>query len=234
MADDVVILNEGYELRTSKTGKTRFTLKVTAEPLVHRFSAKDLGKDVAIAIADLYRERILSITAIAAPATIRARQVAARAVAAGKAWALKRYGGGRMGTMPPNERDALLDGGRLFNDSGRMAKSITANASGDDAWRVNVAANRLDEQTADNGGMSAVMQIYARLLEFIPELAEPAKLLDVIGVQRALKNAQRRLIAKARESSSAAGLEAFKTSIENVVAADEALDEAAKTGTEGY
>lgn len=190
MADQVVLLNELLEQRTSKSGKKRVTIRVKAEPIIVNTDPKALGKPIAEAIAHHYRERIKGITTKASASTLRARKVAAKAFAEGKAWAVKRYAGGRTGATPPNQSD------RLGNDSGRFADTITANASSDGHWRVNVAANRLDPTTGN------VTRIWARLSELVPEFANPALLLDNMVFKRALMKAQQGLVAKAKERTS--------------------------------
>jgi hypothetical protein len=185
-SDDVIVLNDGLEQRTSKTGKQRYTIKVSSEPVIFDLDPKRLGAPVAQAIAHHFRERIKGIAARAAPATIKAREVAAKAFAAGKPWAMKRYAGGRTGATAPNQSD------RMFNDSGRMEKTITANASSNGAWRVNVAANRL------SGDPASVAKIYAKLVELVPEFGNPALLMQNDLLKRTLEKATQGMITKAR------------------------------------
>ncbi len=189
MKDKVVILNQGFESRTSSTGRTRVTIAVRSEPVIVSTDPRILGAPIAQAIANHFRERITGITAQAAPATIKAREVAARAFALGKPWAVKRYGGGKTGAMPPNQTD------RAFNDSGRMAKTITANASSDGNWRINVAANRL---SADTGNITRIIQ---RLSELVPEIANPALLRGNQILSRAIDNALAGAIKKAQATT---------------------------------
>lgn len=191
MAKDVVILNNGLlERRTSKTGKQRYVMRVSAEPVVINTDPKALGKPIAEAIAHHLKERVKGITAQAAPATLKARAVAAKAFAAGKPWALQRYAGGRTGAMAPNQSD------RAFNDSGRFAETIVANASSDGAWRVNVAANRLDDKTG------RAERIFKRLTELLPEIANPALLLDNAVLKRKISKAHAGMVQKAQARSS--------------------------------
>jgi hypothetical protein len=204
-SEEVIVINEGLEQRTSGSGKTRFTLKITAEPVVADFDVKELGRGPALAIAELLRRKVSHITAAAAPATLRARKVAARAVKAGKTWAMKRYSGGRMGTLEPNQSMAL------FNDSERFEKSIVANASSDGAWRVNVAANRLESSTTRPGGVAT---IYQRLVELVPELGNPALLLEEFSVRRAVEDSARQLVVKAQATNGALQRELAKALLE--------------------
>jgi hypothetical protein len=200
---DVMIINQGYELRTSKSGKQRVTIVVKSEPVILNVDPKTLGQPIALAIAKHFQERIKGITAVAAPATIKARQAAAKAVSEGKAWAMKRYGGGRMGLRQPNQSD------RLFNDSGKMWESITATASKDGAWRVNVAASRLNPETL-TGGMAALGRIIQRLNDLVPEIQNPALLMQNDILKRVIKNATESAIKKAQARTTELRIEAAK------------------------
>ena len=198
--DDVVVIAPGLEQRTSKTGKERYTIKVSAEPVYVNLSPKELGKDVAIAIANHLKERVKGITAAAAPATIKARKVAAKAFALGKPWAMKRYAGGRTAAAPPNQSD------RAFNDSGRFANGITA-TGGDNSWRVNVPANRL------SGDASSVQRIWTKLVELVPEFADAALLFQNNNILAARKRTLERMVKKGEMQSSTNVLRLIDTAV---------------------
>lgn len=190
--DDILVINEGAKLEshTSKSGKTRFTVTIQSEPVVFNFDPHLLGAPVAQAIAHHFRERVKQISAVASPATIKAREAAAKAFQRGEAWATKRYGGGRTGPMEPNQSN------RLFNDSGRFAETITANAGRKDAvWRVNVAANRL------SGDPGTVQRIWKRLVELVPEFGNPALLLGNDVIRASIKRAQGDMVRKAGKTT---------------------------------
>jgi hypothetical protein len=193
MADEkIVILNQGWsslEQRTSKTGKQRFVIETKSEPLAFNLSPTALGAPIAQALAQHWRAEILAIAAKAAPATLKARETAARAFAAGKSWAQKRYSGGRIGAMPPAQSE------QAFNDSGRFAKSVTANASKDGSWRINVAANRL------SGDASTVERIYRRLVELVPSIGNVALAFESNDILRAQAKAVQNMITKGPMSS---------------------------------
>jgi hypothetical protein len=165
MPDDVYVLNQGLRSKTSKSGKTRFSIRVEAEPVIINTNAKALGAEITAAVVEHLRNRVRNISATVSEATRRARERAERAVQRGESWATKRYAGGKMGARQPNQSD------RLFNDSGRFAESIVGSAASDNSWRINVAANRLDPQTA-NGGEAAVQRIWQRLVQLVPESNE--------------------------------------------------------------
>ncbi len=179
MADDIFVINDVPDglRRRERNGKARYTIEIKTEPIVVCTDAKLLGRGPAEAIAAHLRERVGSISQVASKATLAARKHAAAAFARGEIWAMKRYGGGKTGPMAPNQSD------RLFNDSGRLAKTIVANPNGDQ-WTVNMAANRLDPATA--GGDAAVQRIWKRLVELVPEFGNPSLLMDSIPVRRAM------------------------------------------------
>lgn len=211
MADyqDVVVINEGYEIRTSGSGKERVTIKVTAEPIIHNFDPKGLGRGPAKAIAFHLAEKVRGIAEVAPEATLKARKVAAKAFSQGKSWALERYSGGRMGPMEPNKSD------RAFNDSERMEESITAGYSeADGAWRVNVAANRLNSQ--NSGG---VERMWEKLVRLVPEFGDAALLLSQDLVKAAIQKAQHDIMHKAEATSLATTIEAAQAVIALVEAA---------------
>lgn len=195
---EIVILNEGLESR-SRGGKTRYTIRVTAEPLAINLDPKSLGAPVAQAIVHHFKERIRGISAVAAPATLKAREVAQRAFKAGKPWAMKRYSGGRTGPMEPNQTN------RAFNDSTRFGETITANASKDNAWRINVAANRL------SGDANTVQRIWTRLTQLVPEFANPALLMESDIIKASIKRAQSNMIKKARATTGGLQISLAKT-----------------------
>lgn len=199
--EDVLILNDGLEQRTSKTGKQRYTIKVTSEPLIFNLDPKQLGAPVAQALAHHFRERIRGITASASAATIKARAVAAKAYALGNPWALKRYSGGRTGAMPPSQH-----GDKAFNDSGRFAETLVAGASSDGAWRINVAANRLSAETG------AIDRIYKRLTELVPEILNPAQI-DNAVLRRVIENTQRAVVQKARAQTGKVSIAAIRATL---------------------
>ncbi len=75
-SDDIVTINQGYEVRTSGSGRQRTTVTVKSEPLVHNFNAAELGRGPALALVQYIKNSILSINEVAKPATLRARKAA--------------------------------------------------------------------------------------------------------------------------------------------------------------
>lgn len=170
---DVVVIHQALRRRESKTGKARYTIDIKSEPLIYNLDPQLLGAPAAQAMADTLRAKIQGITAEAAPATLHYRKEAGYAYKAGASWALRRYSGGKLGAMPPGQ------GTKAFNDSGRFAAGIVAQAR-KDKWVVNVPANRLDPKTGN------VDRIWRRLVELVPEFANQKLLLDSPVVNRAI------------------------------------------------
>lgn len=162
-SDDVVILNQGLEMRSTKAGKTRFTIRVVSEPLVINTDPTFAAMKPAVAFAQYLKQKILGITEPAPPATQKYRLAALKAFTLGKPWAVARYSGGRTGSKPPARTMNAM------NDSERMAQgiSVTQGKEGG-SFRVNVPANRLSEETS--GGFE---RIWNKLVRLVPELGQP-------------------------------------------------------------
>lgn len=174
--------------RTTKTGtKSRYTVTINAEPIIHTFDANALGKGPAMAVANAIRNGIKSIGEFASPATRLRRESAKRSLAAGASYAQARYSGGRTGAMQPHQTD------RLFNDSGRFAETVTVNAARDGTWNVNVAKNRLDPTTFI-GGMPALLRMYERLRSLVPALQGPEQLVKIPEVAQAIIDSHRMIL----------------------------------------
>lgn len=189
---DVVILSDFGDsslekrTRTSPAGRTgvRYTVTIKGDPVLNILSSVDLGRGPAQAIADLIQSQIRGIGQRAAEATILKRKYAANALARGAAWAVKRYTGGRIGTMGPGKTGG--DGDRLFNDSGRLAEGIhVAQNPREGSWTVNVAANRLDPSTFKGGAFEAMVQ---RLVSLAPALGGGDAIATAPEFERAVAN----------------------------------------------
>jgi LPS sulfotransferase NodH len=219
MGDDVLVLNQGYEFKTSKTGKVRTVVLVQSEPLVYSFDDKTIARGPAQAIADTMRRKIEDVSEEAAPATLAYRKRAAKALAEGKAWAVKRYAGGKTGLTPPAQTTQAL------HDSGRLAKSIVANwHEGDQVWRVNVAANRLDPTTSN------WERVWLRLISLVPEFGNPGAWLEDFTVRRALEEATKKMRAKKAMTSRELTTEILEKVAEAEREVDETLSEEREVG----
>jgi hypothetical protein len=181
-SSDVVILNDfgvsSVERRTRKSGKSRVSVTIKSEPILHSFDNVELGRGPSEAIAKHLRERVAGIGEQASPATIARRKRALKALSQGDANAEKRYGGGRMGLTPPAQFTTL------WSDSGRFAAGIVAGRV-EGAWVVNVPANRFDASTF-NGGDAGLLRAIDQLRRLVPEMFDPNLLAKVSSVQEAI------------------------------------------------
>ena len=202
--------------RTSASGKSkdRWSVTLDAKPLALDFDTKRLGKGPAEAIAAHLRARVAGISMDASASTQLKRKYAATAIAAGKTWANKRYAGGRIGAMAPNQSS------RLFNDSGRFAKSIVAGATRDNNWVINVAANRLNATLL--GGEGALVSLVNRLRVFVPEFGAAAEIVKVPSVRAAIADAVRSIVKPTAGSSKLRELtkELVKMTIQEITKGD--------------
>jgi hypothetical protein len=197
---ETFIINQGLEMRTNASGKTRFTVRVVSEPLVITTDAAFLAMKPAVAMAEFLRQKVAAISAKASPNTLRARHTALAAFVQGKEWAQKRYSGGRIGSIPP------LRSEQAFNDSGRFQKSIRASKSKDGSWRIDVAANRLDPTTSHS-----FERVWNRLVELVPEFGQGiATSVVQEGIAWSMRNMIRKESARSSRLSLAVVREAFK------------------------
>lgn len=195
--DDILVIGDygALQRRTTKTGKSRYTVEMSSTPLVINTDAKTLGRPVAMAIANHLRMRIETISAAASPATVRARKNASKALSDGTEWARQRYSGGRIGMLPPNQSD------RLFNDSGRFARGIAVGANGD-GWIINAAANRLKAAFLDGKNPeAALVTIFQKLRQLVPEFGNAGLMRDALLVRKAIRDVQQKMIVKATDQS---------------------------------
>ncbi len=187
ITQEVVALNDfGFEERRRTTGSgttNRYTVSIKAEPIVHLFDAKELGRGPAEAIAEAIRKGIRDIGEIASASTRARRASAAEALRRGASWAVARYSGGKTGPKEPNKTP------RLFNDSGRLAEGIVAGPTRDNTWVINVTSNRFDPSTFV-GGVSALVSMFERLRALVPALQGPQRLMEIQSVKDAIEGTQ--------------------------------------------
>jgi hypothetical protein len=110
---------------------------------------------------------------------------------------VQRYSGGRIGPTPP----PATSSDRLFNDSGRFAKSIFARAGKTGEFVISWAANRFSGHVADQ-----VPGWLIRLRQLVPVLQSPAELGKDPAVRAAVQKAMAGAIGKASDKGRAAGL----------------------------
>jgi hypothetical protein len=185
ISQETIVLNDfGFTEKrrtTSKGTKSRFTVSIKADPIVHVFDAKALGRGPAEAIAAVITSKIKKIGEFATPATVAFRARAVIALARGDVWAQRRYSGGRTGPKPPNQTK------RLFNDSGRLAEGIAAGPTSGNEWVINVPSNRFDPSTF-KGGVAALTAMVNRLQSLVPELRAPEELAKSPEVHDAIRD----------------------------------------------
>ncbi len=189
----IAINNFGLQQRerTSAGGKvsSRFTVTIDAKPLEHVFDPVELGRGPSEAIAAHLRKQVMAIGENASPSTLATRANAQRAFETGSRGALKRYAGGRMGPMAPNQSS------RLFNDSGRLAKGIFARYGKAGEWVINFPANRMNPSTFPDG-IAALERMYMRLVALVPEFADTKALIAVPEVSAAIVQGAKDIIRR--------------------------------------
>lgn len=193
ITQDVVVLNDFGSMRveerqrTTSSGTTsRYTVTMTAEPILHDFAQAKLSRTVPEAIAALLRKQIAEVAAPVSEATKFGRKYAAAAFDRGEAWAKQRYAGGRIGAMKPGTAEGNPD--RLFNDSGRLAKSIAVMQNvEEEGFTINVAANRLNPATFPGGSFTRMIE---RLRTLVPALKGGIEVLQDPAVKEAVETAK--------------------------------------------
>ena len=216
ITQDVVVLNDlgGSSLsrreRESSTGTAvRYSIEFKADPILHDFNQERLGQGPALAILALLQRKMREISALASDATAAKRANSVVGLAAGNPSDVRRYSGGKMGTKPPkNEQPS-----RLFNDSGRFADGLAVRFNPtDNNFTINVPANRLDPRTF-GGGEAALVSMWRKLVELVPEFQGGAEVLKDEGVRNAIAEAVSESIVtrtdKARSTISRARAQLF-------------------------
>ncbi len=193
ITQDVIVLNDFGAMRVEERQRTtgsgtasRYTVTMTAEPILHDFAQAKLSRTVPEAIAELLRRQVMAIGEAISPATVLKRKYAAAAFDRGEAWAKQRFSGGRIGPMKPGTAEGGAD--RLFNDSGRFAKSIVAMQNiEEESFTINVAANRLRPDTFPGGAFDRMIE---RLRQLAPAFKGGIDVLQDAAVVDAIKTAQ--------------------------------------------
>jgi hypothetical protein len=127
-----------------------YTESITEEMLEIDVDALLADPSVAEAIRDAIAADIHAITKTVAPATRKFRDAARKALAAGKPWAVRRYG-----TRAPSTSDTM------FNDSGALAAGLKIEKTAE-GWAI-VAEHEL---AARHGGIE-------QLAALVPVLRDP-------------------------------------------------------------
>ena len=184
--------------KTGTRGKSRFTIEIAGEPLLHQWSGSVLGQGPAQAIQDYIQHRIRADTRRVKLSTYETRQNQHVAFERGDRWAVKRFSGGRTGPTPPQDTT------QMFNHSGRLANGIFARENKtDESWSVNVPANRLDPSTFRT--RADFERMLGQLAKQVPEILRPQDLGQVPEVRKAIVDAIDDIII--RERGRTAGLQ---------------------------
>lgn len=205
---ETIILNDyngstiSQRARTSKkSGKTtkRTSFEIKAEPIVHTFDDQALGRGPAEALKGIISEQIKAISASATTKTLQNRTYSQLHFPSQLSKSdKKRYTGGRIGALEPNQ-----PGGKLFNDSGRLADGLAVGknrqAAGERDWVVNVPANRF----TDRSGHPPTVHLAKRLASLVPALGRPSTLRGNPKLQAAVAESIDLLIAKAKSTNDA-------------------------------
>lgn len=219
---DVIVLNSWADgnvnlterrgtLASGKQRKARYAIDIKSEPLLMQLDGRDIGQGVAEAWAQRIRDNVLGIATPASKATQAMRAKGAAALARGERWAVKRYAGGRIGPMPPNQSD------KLFNDSGRLAKGIHARANiTDSTYTVNFPANRFNPALFGPG----YQEMVDKFVKYVPML-DPRKALGDPAIEKAMRVAVSDTITKLtsnKEAEIARGLARLRAARMKVIA----------------
>lgn len=159
--------------KTGRRGKSRMSIEIQGEPVVHNFAEVRLGKGPANAIGEILQSGIRQVTARVAPSTFRWRQSVGRNYpgAEGTARYSQRFRGGRIGEMPPPASPTR----QMFNHTRRMADNITTRENRTDkSWTVNVPNNRLNPREFAN--RADFERMVDQLHRHVPEIGDPRAL----------------------------------------------------------
>jgi len=210
---DVLIINEwsagnvkfAERRGTTPSGaqrKPRYTIETKSEPLLMDLDGMNLGQGVAAAWLQRIKDQIHGIATVVTPATQAMRVKAGMAFQKGEAWALKRYAGGRMGPLMPNQTNKFgLDSFRLVN-----GLSMRANPT-DGSYTINAPANRLNPSLFGKGFDAFV----DKFVSLVPAL-DGDKALGDREIEKAIKDGLADMLTKA-ESNSAAALARAKAKL---------------------
>lgn len=173
-------------------GRARMTIEIQSEPLVHNFDELQLGHAPAQAAAKALADKVRQIDTRVSESTQITRHHQEEGYRAGKSWAVRRFGGPRMGFRPPREGEL-----RMFNHSGTFADSIVGTENRTEkSWTINVAASRLDPRTSRNAHEFSF--ITDALRANVPEIESPQLLAEMPEVKLAVAESIALLVVNAR------------------------------------
>lgn len=181
-------------LKTGKVGAPRLSFEIKSEPIVHVFDDEALGLGPALALKEIIGDQIRAIKDRAADRTLENRKYSQNAfrLNAMNPTDTKRYAGGQIGELEPNQTV------NLFNDSGRLGGNLAVGknrtAAGERDWVVNVPGNRFRGHTE---------HLAKQLFALVPALGNPRSLQGEPKLRAAVDASIDLIIAKAKDSSDA-------------------------------
>lgn len=153
------------------TGPGRFQINVRSRPIEFNLDPAELGAGIADAIRDAIAAGIAAITERVAPATVRYREEARRALARGARWAVDRFG-----------RHGVPAGDRLFAG---LDQELEVQPDGD-TYRIGIAR----PFNAPGASPEALLD---RLRELVPAITDP---FSSSSVQAAIAEAWAKLVRR--------------------------------------
>ncbi len=175
--------------------KPRYTLESKSEPLLMDLDGMNLGQGVAATWLKRIQDQWHGIAVVVSPATQAMRVTAGEAFQRGKAWALKRYAGGRIGPKLPNQTN------KFGLDSLRTVDGLAMRANPTDgSYTINAPANRFNPETFGPGFDAYISKIRA----LVPILNAENAIGDK-EIEASIKQGLGDMVTKA-ESNDAAGL----------------------------
>ena len=202
---DVVILNDfrvkqgRIDKDTLKRQATKTTIEFKAEEIAFDFDPETLGSGPAKAILAMIEDDYSRITKTISANTAKQRKAQARAFAAGKDWAKKRWSGGRIGDTPPDAQSRTwgVNSWRMRHGWFTRLQSKHRGKSGDNTgtprWFINMPKNR--GNTRDFRSTSAFRAFFKELKIQVPAL-DSAKLVKRKEWREALESGVTDMAAK--------------------------------------
>ena len=177
---DVVILND-FRVKQGRVDKvtlkrqaTKTTIEFKAEEIAFDFDPTTLGSGPAKAILAMIEDDYSRITKTISANTAKQRKAQARAFAAGKDWAVKRFSGGRIGDTPPDAQSRTWGVNSWRMRHGWFTRLQAAHKkNGPPRWFINMPKNR--GNTRDFRSTSAFRAFFKELKVQVPAL-DSAKL----------------------------------------------------------
>jgi hypothetical protein len=202
VADEILVFNHhqaNLNVRTSTNpagvSRTRSYISTTvhSEPIVAMLDEGAVAKRAAEMLAKRIREQTEAIVDTVKASTAKARRTVEKAFYSAKPWAWRRFDGGRTGVTPPRQGE-----NRMFNHSGRLARSIVAGfVKSTKEWRINYTNNRW--KLSDFRSAADMAAAFQKWVARVPVLQDAS---SDLGIQRAIRETARDLLHKQRMDAS--------------------------------